>query len=132
MRKFKLQLIDIFDIKKIEKYNADKLKCDFNLKLEYGQGSNFIIKPYKDIVDNFEEYVILNKNDLIKIICGENSTIAYVCGYSGGQLEVKSTIGDGYDLVGKNNVFNNLQKHAKKYKKKRREIYFSLLFFVVY
>lgn len=100
--------LDIFDIKKIEKYNAGKLKCDFNLKLEYGQGSNFIIKPYKDIVDNFEEYIILNKNDLIKIICGENSTIAYVCGYSGGQLEVKSTIGDGYDLVGKNNVFNNL------------------------
>ena len=100
--------LDIFDIKRIEKYNAGKLKCDFNLKLEYGQGSNFIITPYKDILDNFEEYIILNKNDLIKIICGENSTIAYVCGYSGGKLEVKSTVGDGYDLVGKNNVFNNL------------------------
>ena len=106
--------LDIFDIKKIEKYNADKLKNDFNLKLEYGQGSNFIMKKYSEVLSEYEEYIVLVKNDLIKITCGSKSSIVYVNSCANGQLELKSPLGDGYDIIGDQNIFNEIVKNYKK------------------
>ena len=47
------------------------------------------------------------KNDLIRIKTKTgNESTAYVVGFSGGKLEIKSTIGDGYDIIGNNNIFD--------------------------
>ena len=47
------------------------------------------------------------KNDLIRIKTKTgNKSTAYVVGFSGGKLEIKSTIGDGYDIISNNNIFD--------------------------
>ena len=47
------------------------------------------------------------KNDLIRIKTKTgNESTAYIVGFSGGKLEIKSTIGDGYDIIGNNNIFD--------------------------
>ena len=56
----------------------------------------------------------LYKNDLIKVITTDGrESIAYVTGFTNGQLEVKSKIGDGYDIVGKDNIFSKINSRYK-------------------
>lgn len=104
--------LDIFDIEKIKyikkKNTFDK---DFFIKLEYGRGKNNIILPYNKLQDNYELLMCLSKNDLVKITLKDNRTsLAYIVGCSSGLLEVKSKLGDGYDIIGKNNIFNTTRK----------------------
>ena len=68
------------------------------------------IISYTDIINNYNLYLTLNKNDLIKITTKDGKeSIAYVVGCSSGMLEVKSKLGDGYDIIvnsfNKNNIF---------------------------
>ena len=52
------------------------------------------------------------KNDLIRIKTkAGNESIAYVVGFTGGKLKIKSTLGDGYDLIGNNNIFSKIIKN---------------------
>ncbi len=92
---------DMLEIKKLNKIKkTSKVDENFKLKVDYGQGKNTMILSYKDIIDNYEPYVSLNKNDLVKITTkDEKESIAYVVGCSSGMIEVKSKIGDGYDLI---------------------------------
>ena len=61
------------------------------------------------MLSNYNLYMSLYKNDLIKVsTTGGRESIAYVVGYSSGKLEVKSKIGDGYDITGKNNIFSQI------------------------
>jgi len=47
------------------------------------------------------------KNDLIRIILKDGrESIAYMVGCSSGMIEVKSKLGDGYDIIGNNNIFS--------------------------
>ena len=103
---------DILEIKKIntlrEKNGVDD---NFKVKLDYGQGKNSKIISYTNMINNYDLYITLNKNDLIKITTKDDKeSVAYVVGCSSGMLEVKSKLGDGYDLIvndyNKNNIFN--------------------------
>lgn len=99
---------DILEIQKIKKHNKVKDNA-FKIKLEYAQGSNNFILPYQKVLEDYELISMLGKNDLIKITLKDGrESIAYVVGFSTGKLEVKSKLGDGYDLIGENNVFQNL------------------------
>ena len=47
------------------------------------------------------------KNDLIRINLKDGrESIAYMVGCSSGMIEVKSKLGDGYDIIGNNNIFS--------------------------
>ena len=104
---------DILEIKKINTLRKNNIiDNEFSIKIDYGQGKNNKIVPYTDIVNNYNLYCTLNKNDLIKITTKEGKeSVAYVVGCSSGMLEVKSKLGDGYDIIvnnyNENNIFNN-------------------------
>ena len=103
---------DILEIKKINTLREKNMVDDnFNIKLDYGQGKNNKIMSYTDMINNYDLYITLNKNDLIKITTKDGKeSIAYVVGCSSGKLEVKSKLGDGYDIIvndyNENNIFN--------------------------
>lgn len=103
---------DILEIKKINTIKKKKIKDEiFNIKLDYGRDKNTIILPYIDVIEKYNLYISLNKNDLVKITTkNSKESIAYVVGCSSGKIEVKSKLGDGYDIVNsninKNNIFN--------------------------
>ena len=103
---------DILEIKKINTLKEkNRVDDKFNIKLDYGRGKNNKIISYTDIINNYELYITLNKNDLIKITANDGKeSIAYVVGFTSGKLEVKSKLGDGYDIIktdlNENNIFN--------------------------
>lgn len=93
---------DLFDLKKMINNKID----DLSGKLEYGQSNNYIIITYKDMLVKYDVILKLNKNDLIKVKNREGKeSIGYVVGCSSGKLEIKSKLGDGYDLFGETNLF---------------------------
>lgn len=101
---------DVFEIEKIKEYqNKNNSSKEFTIKLEYGQGKNNKILPYSEVLNSYNLYMSLYKNDLIKVITTDGrESIAYVVGCSSGKLEVKSKLGDGYDIIGKDNIFSKI------------------------
>lgn len=103
---------DILEIKKINIIRKkNMLDNEFNIKLDYGRGNNNKIMSYTDAISNYDLYLTINKNDLIKITTKDGKeSIAYVVGCSSGMLEVKSKLGDGYDIIvndyNENNIFS--------------------------
>ena len=93
---------DIFEIAKIKEIEKKGTNNDnLTIKLCYGQGKkNYKILTYQELKDNFTSYVVLNKNDLVKIVQKSGKqAFGYLVGSNGGQIEIKSKIGDGYDLI---------------------------------
>lgn len=103
---------DILEIKKLNTLRKDNIiDNSFSVKLTYGRNDNYKIVSYTEIVNNYDLYCTLNKNDLIKITTKDGKeSIAYVVGCSSGMLEVKSKLGDGYDIIvndyNENNIFS--------------------------
>lgn len=104
---------DMLEIKKINSIKQGKTTYnDFNIKIDYGQGKNTKTIPYIELINNYDKYITLTKNDLVKITTHDNKeSIAYIVGCTSGMLEVKSKLGDGYDIIknniNDNNIFNN-------------------------
>lgn len=98
---------DIYEIKKIRAFNNPKYKKEtFKIKLDYGQGNNNKIIEYTNLITNYDLKMSIYKNDLIRIkLKDERESIAYMVGCSSGKIEVKSKLGDGYDIIGNNNIF---------------------------
>ena len=101
---------DILDIKKINAIGKGTIvNNEFAIKLDYGRGKNNIRVNYTDIMNDYELYTTLNKNDLVMITTKDNkNSIAYIVGCSSGMLEVKSKLGDGYDIIINNYDNNNI------------------------
>lgn len=103
---------DILEIKKINRINQDNIvDNNFNIQLWYGRNENNKILPYTEVISNYDLYISLSKNDLIKVITKDGKeSIAYVVGGTSGLFEVKSKIGDGDDIIinniNSNNIFN--------------------------
>ena len=100
----------MFEIEKIKEYqNKNNSSKEFTIKLEYGQGKNNKILPYSEVLNSYNLYMSLYKNDLIKVITTDGrESIAYVVGCTSGMFEVKSKIGDGYDIIGNSNIFSKV------------------------
>ena len=92
---------DILEIKKINTMRETGIIDEkFNIKIYFGRGDNYKFLTYYDLINNYNLYISLNKNDLVKVITNDDrESIAYVVGCSSGMFEVKSKIGDGYDLI---------------------------------
>ena len=104
---------DIFDIQKIKKQKEQK-DDNFKIKLEYARDKNYFILPYHEIMKNYKLVLTLKKNDLIKITLKDDRvSLAYLVGCASGLLEVKSKLGDGYDIIGENNIFS---KQSERYR----------------
>lgn len=103
---------DMFEIKKINSIKKNNITDNnFNIQLWYGQGKHNKTIPYVDVINEYKLYITLSKNDLIKITTNDNrESIAYVVGGTSGKFEVKSKLGDGYDIItndlNNNNVFS--------------------------
>lgn len=101
--------LDMLEIENIKALKKGK-NIDFPVKLEWGQSKNNLIISYKNVLDQYEQIMTLRKNDLVKITNKNNKeVIAYIVGFSSGMLEVKSALGDGYDLVGEDKLFNSIR-----------------------
>lgn len=101
-----------FDILEIANINSIKKgkTIDFSVKLEYGQGKNNFYINYDNLLDKYEKVIQLGKNDLVKVTNKNNEVaIGYVVGCSSGMFEIKSTIGDGYDLIGETKIFGKIR-----------------------
>lgn len=99
---------DIYEIKKIRAYKDKKCEeKDFKIKLDYGREKNYKIIKYAELMTEYNLKKSIYKNDLIRIILKDGrESIAYMVGCSSGMIEVKSKLGDGYDIIGNNNIFS--------------------------
>ena len=98
---------DLFDIKQRDR-SKENNSVNFDVKIEYAQGDNYVLTSYQQMLKEYDIILRLNKNDLIKIVNKNNEyVIGYVVGLSSGMLEVKSKIGDGYDLRGEGKIFKD-------------------------
>ncbi len=88
---------DIYNIKE------RKLSKNFKIRLE---SKNTKIMFLDEVLSNYVSYKLLFKNELIKIKSKDDKIlIGYVVGGTTGKLEVRSPIGDGYDLFGEGKIF---------------------------
>lgn len=99
---------DILEIKEVEKIKKEEnYNSKLTVKVDYGRGKNTMTIPYKELTENYELYKVLNKNDLVKVtLKNGNESTGYVVGCSSGMFEIKSMLGDGYDLIGENKIFD--------------------------
>ena len=105
---------DMYEIKTIERIKKAKKENKpvpaLKVKVDYGQSKNTMVIPYEKLTTDYKLYKVLNKSDLIKVILKNGKeSMGYVVGCSSGMLEIKSIIGDGYDLVEGNNIFSKQQ-----------------------
>lgn len=99
---------DAFDLIKIRK------GIDIPIMLWYGPGNSKYNKNYSELNIEYDEIISLRKKDLVKITkLNGRSGIAYIVGFTSGMLEVMSVLGDGYDLIGQNNLFDRIMDRYK-------------------
>lgn len=99
--------LDALDLCKLKK------KESILLDLWSGQSKHEFFKS-----DEIDKYYVklysLNKNDYIKVINNnEKYCYGYINGFSSGLIEIKSALGDGFDLIGDNKIFNKQQDRYK-------------------
>lgn len=98
-----------YDLLDLKEFNSKSKK----IKLEYAKDKYVIINKDEKL-EKYKVVEILRKNDLVKIINKKNQLgLGYIVGFSGGQLEIKSLIGDGYDLFGENKLFSEKNERYK-------------------
>ena len=70
---------------------------------------------YSDLSYQYQFYESLAKNQLVSITKDDDSTaLAYIVGFSRGQLEIKGLIGDERDLyAGNNMLFKTKTKNGR-------------------
>ena len=92
--------LDKFDILNIKKNK------DYEITLWKSQTS-FVKDKYSNLVSEYELKLELQKNDFVQIIKkDEKNNLCYITGFSGGKLEISSPLGDNFDLIGKQNLFD--------------------------
>ncbi|MFV0498749.1 MAG: hypothetical protein ACK5NF_01780, partial [Bacilli bacterium] len=72
---------------------------EINQTLWYGQGKNHLKITNKQIAENYTQLVSLHPGDLIELEKNDGSKgLCYVVGFTGGELQIGSVIGDFTDL----------------------------------
>ena len=92
---------DLFDLSLIKKGR------NFDVILWYGQGNSKENLTYNELKMQYQFYLSLGRNQLVEITKKDGTIgIGYVVGFSSGLFEIKSMLGDGRDLYGKNKLFS--------------------------
>ena len=64
-------------------------------------------ESYNVLNKNYEQVLVLSKNDFVEIeIENGNKCYCYINGFTSGKLDIGSYMGDNYDIVGDNRLFN--------------------------
>lgn len=93
--------LDRFDILNLKKNK------DYELTLWKAQGVS-IKDKYTNLINNYILELELLKNDFVEITKNnDGKSLCYINGFTNGQLEVSSYLGDNYDLIGENKLFEN-------------------------
>ncbi|WOO87875.1 type II CRISPR RNA-guided endonuclease Cas9 [Mollicutes bacterium LVI A0039] len=97
----------------IAQNNQDK---EFKQTIWFGQGKNYIVTTNKQIEANYTKVVSLHPGELVEITKKVKKEYkdgyCYINGFTGGELEVKSLMGDNYDL----NTFFEMKIDTKRQK----------------
>jgi len=105
--------MELYQIKERKDKNGNIIKPLYNIPVDlwWGQGKNHKKMKYLDLQENYEFYVSLQKNEFIEIILNNgNKGYAYVKGFSSGQFEVGSALGDSLDIIGEKNLFQGARE----------------------
>lgn len=80
---------------------------NIDVNLWWGQGSNHKLYKRNELLNEYVHYLTLKKNNYVEIeLNNGRKGRGYIVGCSSGLLEISSAIGDGYDLIGDDNLFN--------------------------
>lgn len=92
----------------LDRYDIINLKKDNNYILTIWKSQTSSVKEkYSNILENYSLISGLVKNDFVKIESNNGKkSYCYINGFSTGKIEVCSYLGDSYDIVGKDNLFN--------------------------
>lgn len=102
--------LDLYQIKEKRNKKNEIVKNSENIDIDlwWGREKNHKIIKFNDLKDNFNIYISLVKNDLVEIELKDGRKgRGYIVGCSSGMLEITSILGDGYDLVGSENLFSS-------------------------
>ena len=92
--------LDRFDILSLKKNK------DYEITLWKSIG-NSLKEKYNELNRKYDQYLELLKNDFVEIEKNNsNKCYCYINGFTDGKLDIKSYIGDNYDIVGNNKLFN--------------------------
>ena len=92
--------LDRFDILNLKKNK------DYEITLWKSQG-NSLKGSYNELKIKYTQLLELTKNDFVEIEKNNgNKCYCYVNGFSDGKLDIGSYIGDNYDIVGTDKLFN--------------------------
>ena len=92
--------LDRFDILNLKKNK------DYEITLWKSRGKS-LKESYSALNKNYEQVLVLSKNDFVEIeIENSNKCYCYINGFTSGKLDIGSYIGDNYDIVGDNKLFN--------------------------
>lgn len=100
--------LDLYQLKGKKNKTGKVIKEPENIDVDlwWGQGANHEIMKINDLNANYNLYISLVKNDFVEIeLNNGNKGFAYIIGFTSGQLEVGSCLGDNLDLIGNNNLF---------------------------
>lgn len=96
--------LDTFDILKLKKHET------IELDLWRNQTKHTLISS-KDIKSQYTKLMTLKKNDYVKIkTFSSKVSYGYILGFSSGRMEIKSALGDGFDLIGEGKIFDRIQE----------------------
>lgn len=92
--------LDRFDILNLKKNK------DYEITLWKSQGVS-LKESYNKLNTKYTKLLELAKNDFVEIEKNNgNKCYCYINGFTDGKLDIKSYIGDNYDIVGNNKLFN--------------------------
>ncbi|MCL2522103.1 MAG: type II CRISPR RNA-guided endonuclease Cas9 [Erysipelotrichales bacterium] len=96
--------------------NAFKINNAKNENIQYqlftGQGvNNLHILSKKELNEGYQKLLSIRKNSMLEIeLKNGNKSYCYSVGATSGMMEVASSLGDNYDIVGENTLFKNFCK----------------------
>lgn len=98
--------------------DLEQIKRGINISVDIYWGSSAQKENinYQDLKNSYSLYITLRKNYYVEIeLKNGKKGHAYICGFTSGQLELKSALGDGKDLTGKDKLFNKEQERYRIY-----------------
>jgi len=104
--------LDLYQIKEKKDKCGNIIKKSQNIDVDiwWGQGKNHMMMSFSSLNNEYQKYLSLKKNDLVEIeLNNGNKGCGYVTGCTSGMIEIKSPLGDGKDLIGKNLLFQQIR-----------------------
>lgn len=108
-----LKVMKLKEIRKLQRSGKtgklEKKLKNFVLTIWWGRDKNKMTESFYQILVGYDLYLEVDKRDFIKVtLTNGNFGYCYACGFSSGKFEVTSPLGDGYDIIGTDNLFSKV------------------------